>query len=140
MELVFSATLVLSGCLLNGLALYGMAVTHDTSNALYLTTAKTFKSALAKAIAHATRACQGFVDGGLPYGELFFRVLRLFAMRLYLTLGYLGSSHSQPKKVSRYAVHTITFRLSLAAHTTIRSITLDLRVLHGNKPLPVRLR
>ena len=94
MELVFSATLVLSGCLLNGLALYGMAVTHDTSNALYLTTAKTFKSALAKAIAHATRACQIFcVDGGLPYGE-FFRVLRLFAMRLYLTLGYFGSSHS----------------------------------------------
>ena len=95
MELVFSATLVLSGWLLNGLALYGMAVTHDTSNELYLTTAETFKSALAKAIAHATRACQILcVDGGLPYGELFFRVLRLFAMRLYLAWGYLGSSHN----------------------------------------------
>ncbi|KWZ73331.1 hypothetical protein HMPREF3214_01404 [Alloscardovia omnicolens] len=28
------------------------------------------------------------------------------------------------KKVSRYAVHTITFRCSRAAHTTIRSIAL----------------
>ena len=95
MELIFSATLVLSGWLLNGLALYGMAVTHDTSNALYLSTAKTFKSALVKAIAHATRACQGFcVDGGLPYGEFYLGLLRLVAMRLCLTLGYLGSSHS----------------------------------------------
>ncbi|KWZ75095.1 hypothetical protein HMPREF3214_00599 [Alloscardovia omnicolens] len=32
-----------------------------------------------------------------------------------MTLGYLGSSHSQPKKVSRYTVHTITFRRSRAA-------------------------
>ena len=72
--------------MLNGLALYGMAVTHDTSNALYLTTAKTFKSALVKAIAHATRACQGFcVDGGLPYGEFYLGLLRLVAMRLCLT-------------------------------------------------------
>ena len=55
------------------------------------------------------------VSGRLPYGELFFRVLRLFTMRLCLTLGYLGSSHSQPKKVSRYTVHTITFRRSRAA-------------------------
>ena len=61
-------------------------------------------------------------------------------MRLCLTLGYLGSSHSQPKKASRYTVHTITFRRSRTAHTTIRSIALDLRVLHGNKPLPVMLR
>jgi hypothetical protein len=69
-ELVFSATLVLSGWLLNGLALYGMAVTHDTSNELYLTTAETFKSALAKAIAHATRACQIFcVCGFVGFGS-----------------------------------------------------------------------
>ena len=45
-------------------------------------------------------------------------------MRLCLTLGYLGSSHSQPKKASRYTVHTITFRLSRAAHTTIREVLL----------------